>query len=700
MSGESIVSKSSFFKDYFRHKMRGLKGFTITFAAMNFVLITVLAASVMIIENNYRKVLLPGEHGTDLYVVYNWMSATCLLLVFLAAVILVAVMAAINLKFYHNRSAMDTIGGLPLTTTQRFWGDFLSGAASFIISFIPCSVIGLIFMAITEFGIMPDIYNYFIEHGQTKEYMFPEFKDNFIIIGLIVILTVFLCFAAAYTISCFITSCSGRLNTAIVFSLVTPVAAPIIICSYGSFIFNEAVGVVETTEVALIANALPPFGTFYFLLWSYFSSLCANYTFAAAGPKIIVMLAFVVLPMIGSYLIARNRKAERVDKPLIYRSAYTIATVLISITALGLVVVAGDAPVFTVPVIAFTIAACIFIEYIGSHSKRTFWKGLVRFAAAAVVCASFAALTKSTHGFNMGYKLPKQNEIESVALYNINSAINELPSRTFTDEKIISAVLSEHKKIIDNLDKFDSDTRKGALYKLTITYNLKNGSQVQRSYSPGNPDTKKLVAEFTDNILDLPEIYNMSSLGIINNPNTTCVSVEVYDRVESNYNVISPAAHDEFIRCIRSDLSRPRDYDHVKQPERYIRYNYVDSTGRRQTLHLDIHDSYPDTIAFLNDPDNYSSGISVEIDEDVSVQVSYYAQDVIETFNTDPTLNIRFNSNSEAARELISYFETDYTADGDYSQRFSVTWGDKSLKIKTENEHAALKALIKLIGEQ
>ncbi len=718
MPNENTSLKPSFFKEYFRYKLRGLKGFTITFAVMNFLILTVFAAIILIMG------IIVNQDADDkaTMITYNTtiifsMIVTALALVFIAEIILIIVMAALNLKFYHNRSAMDTIGGLPLTVKQRFWGDTLSGATSFMISFIPCSVSALIMMAVVQFGIMSEVEKRRIENGNEIYYMFPNFKDNVLIIGALVILTLFICLAAAYAVTCFVTSCCGRIETSIIFSFVVLGAMPIIVGAYGSFIFYNAVGI-GTSNLDKAVGTLPPVGTLFYLMYSLYDKMFEGYEFTVWSPKVIIMLAFIVLPMLGSYVIANRRKAERVDNPFICKIAYSAVSLLITAAALGLVLINFDVAAFVVPVVIFTIAACLYIEYIRSHSKRTFWRGLVRFAGSAAVCAVFGLITYKTNGFNIDKKLPVETNIESVTVYNLDTG-NFRPSDSFDDESVISAVLSEHKKVTGNIDKFYANRNiiiYGGSKTLEFKYTMKDGTESKWIYVPKDKDGENLIGDFKNTIKNMPEVYNESTLGILGDPDMPCVNVELsfvdpetslvdyYLDIPSEC-VIKPELLDEFKQCLYNDIKN-YNREAIDHPEQIagIQYTYIDKAGNRKNIALKLDKKYKEVYEFLSDPNNFSTEISVKVDNDTVYMVHYYTI----TDSSDPfpnpynsTLSCIVTADSDAARELISYFETEFTTYDDYSEKFNVyVNGKDSLRIKKENEHDALKALINVIREQ
>lgn len=161
--------KKSFFGDYFRYKLRTQRGYIILFAILNFISTAGFAAAVYFIA---EFGFLPGIKDSYMYSTLG-PSMMIMFLIWLMAitvlfeVVMLCILPAVSFKFFNKRSHMDTLGALPLTTSQRFLGDMLSGAAVFGISFVPEAVIAVIIAAITEAGPvreineLTDFYPYF-----------------------------------------------------------------------------------------------------------------------------------------------------------------------------------------------------------------------------------------------------------------------------------------------------------------------------------------------------------------------------------------------------------------------------------------------------------------------------------------------------------------------------------------------------------
>lgn len=700
----SKTLKQSFFKEYFSYKLRSLKGFNITFLAMNFMVTVVFALVVMIscIELKNDELGIGGRYYLYSHRSY-WMMGI-LFLIFIAENALIMIMAAVNMKLCHNRSAMDTIGGLPLTVDQRFFGDFLSGFSSFAPTFFIGCIPALIMMAVIQFGVSPEYQAANIAQGSSRIYLAEPFEDKFVLIGFLTIVTMFLCLAASYTIACFVTSCSGKLNTSIIFSFGLALALPLISIFYNGFIVNNSIGV-QIDSLYDFAGMLPPVGTIFQLYGSFANYLLFDYTYPTASPNVIIMLAVTILPAVGAYFISKKRKAERVDKPFIFKPLYTAASFVLTVTAAGMVLYGLELPWLFLTISVFTLAACIFIEYAGSHSKRTLWKGLVRFGVSAAVCTLFGVIVYNTYGFNFGKKLPDEKKIQSVSVGGSYFQNYGLFYETYDEPAIISAVLSEHKKIIDEIDEFPryNENKFNTRFqeRVYIQYHMKNGSEILRDYDSWNEKSMALLENFSNTILGMPEVFNRTTLGILNMP---CSSIsydeDSYDHDSPVY-AIKPSLQDEFIECLKSDLlNRPNGYTapESKHPS-YIYYSYIDSSGKIEVLSIRLYRIDKNTLDFLSNSDNYTTEVSITVEGNAHYQVYYYA-DGMKIGVNDATITFDFDPDTPAKRELVSYFETEYTAADDLSDKFRIEADGKRLKVKPENEQAALTILIKLVKEQ
>lgn len=710
MSDNSLTLKKSFFKDYFFYKLRTLRGFIILFAVMNLMSIVLLSAGILVYANTTLLPYIRGDiENQYAYGMTSWLSLLvgAVQAVIFAELLMLAIVPAVNNKFLNKRAYMDTIGALPLTENQRFFGDMLSGISSFVISFIPCCVISVILAAITEFGPLREVHRLSKEQNGDIRYMIPEFEDKIINMILICLATLLICCAAAYAISCFVTSCCGKVGTSVLFSVILIGGFSIIAFTFSSFITESAIGFSAEVASFQILSAVPPLGTLYaaILNMQYMASI-DNLFFTVTTPLILVVLLIIAAFVAGAYFAAKHRKAERVGREIVFNAGYYVIPVIIILISAGFCcLMIYDFVTYSIPLILISLAACLVMAYLQSRSLKKIWKGFVVFVVTSAACFGFGVLVINTKGLGISKIIPSKQSIESVELFgpyitklfNWNGTYDNVPIKS---DEGISLILSEHKKIVDDLDNYNPRKNDGNSSWLTIKYRLKGGLVSYRSYRYCGDSYTDPLAELAQTVSELPELRYKSVIGVLEDPTKPCINIiykgrrpdDLMNEEQGISLMVKPSEQKRFAKCFKNDLMNtpvfPDEDDHMFG---IMVYNYLDSSGERKSYSHALWFSYEETIAFLQDPDNFEEETEIAVDETKQYTVHFSISE-----------NNRINytiTHPELAREFMSYLEPAYDTDtGGYSKYFSIQNNDGySFCIKEENEQAAFSAFMKAI---
>ncbi len=709
MSENSLILKKSFFKEYFSYKLRTLRGFIILFAVLNLISIVVLTAGLLVYANSTLLPYIRGDMEIQYaYAVIGWFSifAGLIQAVTYAELLFLAIVPAVNYKFFNKRAYMDTIGALPLTEKQRFFGDMLSGISSYVISFIPCGVIAVILAAITEFGPLREVHRLSMEQDGEIRYMIPEIEDKITGLILICLSTLLICCAAAYAISCFVTSCCGRVGTSVLFSIILIGGFSIIAFTFSSFIANSAIGIDGDMATFQVLSVVPPLGTLYTTFLNIQQSQYTDFPFIVTTPLILIVLLIIAAFGAGAYLVSKHRKSERVGREIVFDAGYYVIPAIIILMAAGLCsfMVHGLEP-YSIPLILISLATCLVMAFLQSRSLKKIWKGFVVFAVTSAACLGFGALVRNTNGLGISKIIPSRQSIESVELFgpyitklfNWDGTYNNVPIKS---DEGISLILSEHKKIVDDLDNYNPRKNNGKDSWLEIKYHLKGGLVSYRSYGYyGDSDTDPL-AELAQTVSELPELRYKSVIGVLEDPAKPCINI-IYEgrRPDDLMNeeqgvslMVKPSEQKRFAECFKNDLMNtpafPDEDDHMFG---IMVYNYLDSSGERKSYGHALWYSYEETIAFLKDPDNFEEETEITVDETKQYTVLFSISE-----NNRITYTITY---PELAREFMSYLEPAYETNTDeYSTHFIIQDNDGyDFRIKKENEQAAFSAFMKAI---
>lgn len=716
-NASSNTLKKSFFGDYFRYKLRTLRGFIISFGVMNFLSTVCLVAALMIFVKAYLIPMHEADIGgynlgpLALMELYMYL----VIAVIFVEMLMLMILPAVNFKIFNKRSTIDTIGGLPLTGSQRFLGDMLSGAAAFGISFIPCSVISIILAAITESGPIHELYVIATQKGDNSDYIFPWGSKGFLEVVIICLLTLLICYAAAYAISCFVSSCCGKVGTSVLFSVIMIIAFTAITFSFGGYIFDNAKGFDSDYSNMTLLSVIPPAGT----LISTATILSDSGTFILMTPLVLIPILFIVLFGVGSYFAAMRRKPERVGREVVFGAGYYVIPAIITVMGVGFVlpIVEFGMSALYVPLFLVALGVCLVMAYLQSHSFKKIWKGAAVFVATTAACLGLGLLIYKTQGLGISYIIPSKQSIESVELSGVQISNKFYGFEDFNgyakieSDEGISLVLSEHQKILDDLDNYASKVINGGGDPMTFFYHLKNGlTSVRRYQYIGQMESKydDPLTKFADEVGELPELCNMTAFGVLGNPEMPCISIIYSGRNPTNTAneavsnmslIIKPSAYDKFIECYLDGLLNWTPSE-VNKWLGSFEYQYIDRSGNTKTYSDLLWLSYDKVVEFLSDPNNFDEA-DLTIDDTKEYRV-YFRDITLDDINDGSSSfdSISFTiSHPELAREFFAYVEAADDLDEDkYSQRFIIRdFQGFNYRVTKENEQAALSAFIKAI---
>ena len=162
--------------------------------------------------------------------------------------------AAVSFSYYNKKELTDTLGVLPLSHRERFWGDFLGGYIANAAPFIPCALIAVIMFTVTQ-------NNYNVIAARTGE---PVGNYISFIIGLS--LSLLFIYTFGYIISVLVTTIIGRFMFAEIFSVIGVIVFTVLIMGISGCFFIEITGAVNRGSIYAI-----PLGPLFGEVWESFS---------------------------------------------------------------------------------------------------------------------------------------------------------------------------------------------------------------------------------------------------------------------------------------------------------------------------------------------------------------------------------------------------------------------------------------------
>lgn len=701
----SKKQNKSYFLPYLRYKLSRKRPQIIIFAVFNLIILilpVVLNIGPMFsIGANYEAYIknLRNPAYSKAYDSFNtFMGITFFLgnLIAVVSGIMLTVISAMSFKYYHNRAAMDTLGCLPLSYEDRFFGDYFGGLLVNLISFIPLFIISFIMTFIMELPVKK------IEGISTTIMGYPSFLRKFFI-------TLLLMYISIHAITAFVTSCCGRLGNSITFSFVTMLIMPGLFTCFGMSGYYSVPGIDILSEIEERVGMFPPFGwifstvlnnikqRYYFYLTDGFMSFAIE-----SALNLIVMLLITAAFIVGAYIIGKHRKAECTEQSFAFNGAYHIISLTLIAMLIGFIVYYSPDGGFDLKTILKALGITFFVylalELSKNKSFKGFWKSLLRYGCVFGASFGFLILMRVTGGFGEQNRIPAVNSIDHVKIsgdyfYGDFYGTENTKYNIIRDKSSISAITDGHRRLLDNVDKLSTGEM------LELTYATKGGGEIKRFYSCEKGEND-IIKEFSNEIKKL-EFSEKASLGFLDDPDFNDLNINYNSRKKNdpNSHVMRAEKMAEFVKILKNNVIY--NYDKSLDMSHDIVQKNGDVTFRTKSANkylgrYTILPTYKDTIAFLEDPDNFLDGS--EVKEGERYNIYYLNRD---GFLGSINIVISSDDESEAVKRFIGLLEAK-RSETEYSTSF-IIYGTKNgvdYGVRKENETEAKEALAEVFREK
>lgn len=406
------------------------------------------------------------------WVRYGGMYAGLGLIFFCVSLLLGFLFAAGSFDYLFRKAKVDMTYALPINTRQRFFSDFLTGAAMYLLPFLVAC--GLCY-AIFETGCI-------LQDGLREALGEMPFSLELAAFKCIIIVALGMLFLYACTV--FAMTCCGTQAESLIATICVLFLVPITVVVFGLvYLQGGMYGIdIEATLLKLLEYTGPAGAG------SVFFSFLENETQYPIGSWAAAYLAEILVLVGVTYLLYRHRKAEDTSKPYVYRFMYyfTMGALMTCLYAIAV----SDAATL-IPVLIFSAVVYLIAEIITNRGFKKFYKSLIRFAVTMAVIAGFTALLDATDYFGVVQRLPEASNISSITFscnenYNSiywNSGMEVQPKVELTEPEQIEAVYGLHKRLLNAYDARDNDHYKSRPTEIRITYHLKLGAQFTRRYT-------------------------------------------------------------------------------------------------------------------------------------------------------------------------------------------------------------------------
>nr|HNX63932.1 hypothetical protein [Oscillospiraceae bacterium] len=418
-----------------------------------------------------------------------------------------------------------------------------------------------------------------------------------------------------YALAVFTISCCGSFFEAIAYTLGLNLLIPGIIAAGGYLLLGNLYGInFENSIIPVLTKTSPiggVIGIAYYLL-DYNGD--NNFSFYTGWliPFIIVTLIYAI----SSWFLYKNRKAEDVSKPFVYKLFYYIVITCITFT-ISSIFIFDRSSGNIVPLIIFSAIVYLILEVITNRGFKKVWLSAIRYAITMICVLIVISIMDFTDGFGMVYQIPKASQISSVELdYPGIFESYESSAVKLKEKDAISNVISMHSDVLDlykeeKKAENDVDTPKATSYMnkynsadyratfVKIKYNLKSGAQLTREYSVNSDVLKNLSdIELSDEYIDQRiQSIRSSIFKMITLENYSEISFYNFSEQPQNIDFKNMTEVEEMLTALSTDMKSisPEEFYTPSKP-------FLGFMGL-SNINIPINENYPNVIKFLEKHD-------------------------------------------------------------------------------------------------
>lgn len=685
MTATHSTTKKNFFISYLCYKLFRNKNLLIISALFSVLCIPLFSVCMSIciemvnatIENQNFDTLHNSKMFSDIDMI---MAAGFVIAAASAAVVLILAFVTVNSMFSYNlkKCDADMYLSLPLTTTQRFFSDLLTGG---IVSVLPMTISGAIsavIMSVTGIGAdegFTTLYLNTLSSGdyeseiniamqqifsRTNNILYRELPQ--IITYAFIAMTAVLIFT--YLFCVLINSFTGKMSDYIVYTIIAMAALSVIVTTIvGTAIMmvTEAASSEELSSALMFAS---PAGMIFAFILSIVNSFGEN-VFAISESEgvysavrndnidifctfntrnvIIMILVFAVL-IVLAYVVTRLRKAEKTGSHFVFELPYHIIS--LSIVCALLCIAIGTSPVMIDSTLFMTFMICIAISAIVyffaeiTHGRKInkIWQSLLRYVGAILGTLLLCTVIRQTDIFGLERYVPATDGIKSVEIsskkaYSDNGN-SDYYTINFKNTDNISAITKYHSFIVNNgcAHRYsDYGVEPGNdNYYVRFVYKMKDGRMITRSLSI--IVDQKAYGEYAKTLYDMRYVFSKTDEYIenIKNIGASAERIDFYTRNGNSYGrLLNNDLNDKLISAIENDYKSGRNTGKLAA---VVKIKANSNIG--EYMSLEIREDCSETLAMLNDETNSVSYKKALID-DAKKELENYNNNKDNEYDTD-----------------------------------------------------------------
>lgn len=332
----------------------------------------------------------------------------------LGGLVVMLIIGLEGFRYLHKKDYVNIDLSLPVTHTQRFFGDLLAVlTAQFVPIFAVCGIGAAVAAHVRSFD-----YSYMYPNGGTPQYLYycgqlERIIPQFIIAAIMLV-----------AMSLFVISFCGRTPIAVIMTILVQAAVPVTTFCLWVIALSGAYGANDNSLMnTSIMSLLSPVG----FLFAF--GMGPHHQLLNSSPWGYIFIAIYVTALIvGSYFVQKHRLSERTGDPFVFkyaRHAFTALFELAVITFFGMRIFApeyvqytnfysifggGTTEKYDLPFVFICIGAAmvvfVIMEIIGGGSIKKFPISAARFVVTAGVCFGICAVIPATGCFGYTTHIP------------------------------------------------------------------------------------------------------------------------------------------------------------------------------------------------------------------------------------------------------------------------------------------------------
>lgn len=442
------------------------------------------------------------------------------------------VIVLFHFSYLYKKTIVDMHYSLPLSSTQRFFADYLSGLTIYIAPAISAIVLSLIISGIGS--IFVDMHEFW------------ELVPEILKLCFVVIVTMI----QIYSMSVFaITFCGSTFESIFgIFAFIGMIPATIG-CLWLAIVETSGFGMTgDAIFMSNIFTSTSPFGAFAFFMnytsesiyiddgFQYYTSMYIKW--------ILITMIFNALYTFGAYMLYRFRKAEDVAKPYVYKAFFYAVMTMAVFCILSLFITYNG---FVIAGIVMCAVGWFIMEVITRRGFKKFWTAPIGFALAVISVLGICQVCKITDGFGASKHVPSAINVENVRLSFGNINIYDV---NFRNKEVIKTAIELNKEIVDrhfnpddySYEPISDDDNILSCYNsdnsgITFEYSTITGATVKRRYSVNSAMLDNLTkavllsdeyAKYSANKIGMQSIYDNG------NEVNTRYTIEIYDKLNND----------------------------------------------------------------------------------------------------------------------------------------------------------------------